>query len=1708
MNRRILILLFVLVLASLVCYAENTIESWASLSSTKRAADYLVQTQFSDYTLTLFDVLHYYDLNDERIADVYVYAKNTKWLGKKPMLLNEIFNHMLDIDNGEVTKQLRVSIDNGELENQVDRLHGIDEKWRAASAYDDFISVYVSASKDRMPIWEFREGVPEAYNLYLVQKLLELDIYPDYDDDFRIYYNGPMQVFIKASNDEYMYNLHSGHKLMKESSLGDQFALRSFDVDAHSKLSQIWALLEQNSLDDLLSRTDFDNRSQVFIPHVPYFRQGDWSGNNSIFPQAGSCSVMSAASVLFYYDHFYWNMVPQAYKVGQNQAEYQSASSGFFSYPGVSRVIDHDNTCGTGYLHYGLEESLYDLAQDMGYDYIGGSTPCPYIWDWHPGMQEYSNDRRGLDFSYTVKTNIPGFDPHNYDQIKEQINLSCPMKIQVNYFNWDDSYDNFPDNENQGAVSHDVAIVAYSDNFLIDGIPYQNFIGVYTNGNTDYGTVYWNYDNLVSAQTGNLPWTMAITPGGSPGLFILPPTLVSPQNNEIVDPGQVTLSWEDVGASEYKVQLSRYHTFDTYSEFITDQISIEIPIATRGVFFWRVMPKNPLGTWCHFSEIFSFTIENIVDFPHAEDFSNAQGESMPIPWKADHTTWSVVNSQQAGGQSPEVRFGFTPFVNGVSRLIYPINHAGYSSLGLYFKHALDINTPGWGVTLELQTSSDMINWQTQWSIDPPDDIASETVFVELNNLIGDNTNIALVFIGNNTRIIGWYIDDVQIVLGSPQTLIPPQNLQAFPGDGVVQLNWQCPIVRREYDGGADRYQLQGYNIYRNGSQLNASIISTTNYADNDVTNDVTYSYYVTAVYLEGESSQSNVVYATPGGNLSEFAGGMGSADNPYRVTQHQHLNNLRNYLNNQDVYFSLLNDIDLSGEFGSNGAYFNNGAGWIPIGTDANPFKGNFDGNGYKIDGLYINRPTESSLGLFGSTLYSSISNLHLSNVSITGNSYQGSLSGKVSSTSITNCISDGNLSAVSGSYLGGLIGSISSSTINNCGSSVHVSSTNGSTIGGLVGLSSSSSTINLSYATGSVSVTGNVVGGLVGDNASLSSISKSYSSGMVSGGSMVGGVAGRNQSGSGTTCYVSDSYSTGSVIGSGSQIGGLVGKNGQYNSSSTWYGGSINRSFSTGLVAGSSSFGGLVGSTASASSVNGSYWDMETSGRTSSSGGTGKTTAQMMQLATFSGWNVSIVWSIDEGQTYPYLRTMYAPPKNLVAIPGTGVVQLSWNMPTSRSGSDEESDGTMEAVRNISYYSVFRDGTWLANTSNRVYSDTSVSNNNSTYRYHIVAVYPDGQSQPSNVAIAIPLGTSIVEQLPWNESFTGTSIGEIPPGWNRSHTNWAVNNSSDAGGSSPEMRFGWSPSGIGVMRLISPRIHLDIVPDMLLSFKHMVNDYSGGYILKVQTSPDMDNWTTVWSSSPTTNVTPRTAQVNISNMPGNVFYIAWVFEGNSYNVNYWHIDDVTLIQRPGFRLEGQSTNGTAHLRWFDEANGLRSGNSEVIPDLDKKAIIYQKEENDVIVMGISIQQSRNYTYSVYRDSTLIYTAPNSITSYIDPDTQIGNTYSYYVSIENEDGILYSSNVVDIEIQGTIVLDVPEVSISISDGNIVLEWDLIRNANSYVVLASDSPETEDAAWERIAIIEDTSYTETLIEKRFYRVIASTDAFTITNSILTYPSYNE
>jgi hypothetical protein len=311
---------------------------------------------------------------------------------------------------------------------------------------------------------------------------------------------------------------------------------------------------------------------------------------------------------------------------------------------------------------------------------------------------------------------------------------------------------------------------------------------------------------------------------------------------------------------------------------------------------------------------------------------------------------------------------------------------------------------------------------------------------------------------------------------------------------------------------------------------------------------------------------------------------------------------------NLSCEFTLMNDLNSTtlgyDELAS--ATANGGKGWEPIGTFDNRFTGTVDGLGCEIRDLFIERPDEEYVGLFSCVGDGGlIKNIRVVNFTATGNNYVGSLMGYNGGT-VTDCHATGSVRG--DGIIGGLLGGIDDGNVNNSCSTASV--TGLESVGGLVG-HNYNGTVGNSYSTGNVTGNDYNIGGLVGSNSGDSTVHNSCSSSNVIGFLYAGGLVGYNGGGS----TIDNSYSTGNVTGSDDNIGGLVGYNG------------------------------------SGSIVTNSFWDIETSGQATSQGGTGKTTAEMQDISTFSGatWDVvavdnpsirdpAYIWNIVDNVTYPFL--------------------------------------------------------------------------------------------------------------------------------------------------------------------------------------------------------------------------------------------------------------------------------------------------------------------------------------------------------------------------------------------------------------------------------------------------------------------------------------
>lgn len=219
--------------------------------------------------------------------------------------------------------------------------------------------------------------------------------------------------------------------------------------------------------------------------------------------------------------------------------------------------------------------------------------------------------------------------------------------------------------------------------------------------------------------------------------------------------------------------------------------------------------------------------------------------------------------------------------------------------------------------------------------------------------------------------------------------------------------------------------------------------------------------------------------------------GSGTSYSPWVVYELDHLLWISTHPGMWDDIFAQTYNIDASDT-----ATWNNGEGFSPIGNSTTPFTGEWDGDGWAISGLVINRPNTNEQALFGYVEGATIKNLGVTNCSITGDTRVAAIAASFRSSSLMrNCQASGTISG--SQNVGGLVGfNRYSSTIEN---SFNLAGVDGTiSAGGIAGKSNDGSAILNCYNLGDI--TGSIdIAGIVSLN-SASLVQNCYNAGFVSG--------------------------------------------------------------------------------------------------------------------------------------------------------------------------------------------------------------------------------------------------------------------------------------------------------------------------------------------------------------------------------------------------------------------------------------------------------------------------------------------------------------------------------------------------------------------------------------------------------------------------------
>lgn len=296
---------------------------------------------------------------------------------------------------------------------------------------------------------------------------------------------------------------------------------------------------------------------------------------------------------------------------------------------------------------------------------------------------------------------------------------------------------------------------------------------------------------------------------------------------------------------------------------------------------------------------------------------------------------------------------------------------------------------------------------------------------------------------------------------------------------------------------------------------------------------------------------------------------------------------------------------------------------WTPIGTNENPFKGTFDGQGYTITGLNIS--SGSYAGLIGVLDAGTVKNVKFAsvNISTTGTDVGAAVGRIINNGKVENVqVLPGSVSGAK--RVGGVVGCIKAyGSVADCSNAATVSATTYN-VGGIVGAAYYTETgkamqISGCTNTGAVTSAGVGAGGIVG--LSAAHVTGCENRAAVIGTGSIGGIVGEQKSyGSVTNCTNSaavtnnsnnptTSYGTGGIIGwlryhgtgeaSDYEVSAIISVTGNSNSGSVNggndAGGIIGACYNSAVVTENANTAGSLSATTFAAGIVGNYQTTET---------------------------------------------------------------------------------------------------------------------------------------------------------------------------------------------------------------------------------------------------------------------------------------------------------------------------------------------------------------------------------------------------------------------------------------------------------------------------------------------------------------------------------
>jgi hypothetical protein len=265
--------------------------------------------------------------------------------------------------------------------------------------------------------------------------------------------------------------------------------------------------------------------------------------------------------------------------------------------------------------------------------------------------------------------------------------------------------------------------------------------------------------------------------------------------------------------------------------------------------------------------------------------------------------------------------------------------------------------------------------------------------------------------------------------------------------------------------------------------------------------------------------------------------------------------------------------------------------------------------------------------------------------------------------------------------------------------------------------------------------------------------------------------------------------------------------------------------------------------------------------------------------------------------------------PTNITLVQEEGNVVLSWLAPQTGINN-----GYINPA--LTTYSVTRfpgEITIAEDLSVTTFTDTQIPNPGNYY-YRVTASNNRGTGGIATSSV-IALGS---EDKLFFEAFD-YSPGTFPLGWRLTGTtehSWYVDQTNMAGGIAPELVLSWNPEATGISRLVSPSINSNDYTGLRISLRQYLanyHSYENEAVALEFTTDGGVNWETIWEQTLESEDIMQDVYDFTFYLPENTasFQIALRFQGNSFNVDYWYIDEISIEPLLGNNLAAVSLSGS-----------------------------------------------------------------------------------------------------------------------------------------------------------------------------------------------------